>query len=1544
MTWLDTINNFLAALPNTGTGGFEGLVVSLLEAATGQRFRLSGSGHQAGQDARSETGFGNRIKVEAKHYRKASLDLRELTAEIAQATESDPLLDLWVLVASCPIADQHATELEAQATRYGIETVLVDGGNAGLSRLVVLLSAYSNAVTDWIARNDTNSLRQDLDLALAEVEKQDGYEETLSQVIRKLGSTQLGLADACRRVSSQFLRVLSDRGDANAFFAQDSACRAIDVRTVVRGGLFRRLDGWWNDESKCKRAAILGEEGTGKTWATMEWIARLIEHHTNVLIIPFSSYAESIPEGTTIDSLLARVLTKWTGMLDDQHWQRRLTRWLSDSTSTAPRILVVADGLNERPHVDWPSFLRTLDRSEWRSSVAILATDREGHWRPRCARSGVFGFQEIRVDGFDDSELIEALGHRSFDLRMIPLELEDLIRKPRYFALVCDHFEELKRDQDFTVERLLWLDAKHRAEKKRGQLSETAFMEIVRNAATRYLTRPEVRLTEVRSLVPEDDPEGKIHQEIVDGGILTPKAGFPGAFQVSRPHLIFGLGMLLAEELRDACCLGSEDVAPAEKLVGWFEPHREMDLKVSIAASALYHSVADLSYPEEARRELVHYWLTTRNWDAATYEALIGYVLGAPTAFLAVTDELWANPHHFGGAQDFLADTYSQYRDEPRLQVHLVGAVSRWMGVVHPTRHPHLRSDENRRVEIEARVGQTLTPGALGICGYKLAVFEDDGALGLPRLALKIISAGARRPFIEAFVTWALAGAVMRTPIDGKVVDWVIRLADEPVEDLLLEKVRALLEVDNRIAMSAAQILLRHLDSPDAQPLREEYPERPDASWLRLKQEHAADPCKGAFGWAEEDCAPCMERTDVSPIYIIQRLSHRLFDPTFRVSESLVDRAVGVLSAKPTEYWASVNPTEERYFFDSVLPVLASRAPVRLADIVRAAVRTAPTREFQTIYPLAISCPKFSLVFSAEEVAALLKTLRQLHANGKYRRADGKSEVKTVAESFIFLALAPHLSEAELADLLLERPADAEDLLRLQDWFKPLSKKQVEQLLKAVHTSEDHAKIIRSLWLLSFSECPLSTDNRAHLIQLARSQNRGVRGSVLCFSYRSQDRELGQELCRVLGDLRGPGDGGFEDVWAINVLVRYSTDLPFSELLSRLDPGPASFALGERGYKPEEVGLFAETMDLAWSRIISADDESEIRSVPPVKVDVTSRLPVPPIVEIENDLREPESARSITEQFARLAQSQDLEEMNRRLQATQKEEAAALLAAWGSGAFAWFSRPFNFDAIDQICRVCPNLVEKWAKEGSAKGLAGERIRARTATLLAPLCQSLLEHSPEVGLTLWSVLRSDGAGLQRIDTARMAFSAPDNAATDRARRQVLIEANNDASLSRVAQLAERHKTHAWFNAILAELLRDSRIYVRAKGLTLASFSNITPDRFDLLVIDAEVKGTWLEDRVPHLRRHLLNNQFARYWFGQYLESTDADLSWGALQMALLCGDGRFFTWPERLQLGSANPDRLTFLNAQYDDVKKKLDREARKKTLFGIPVEDCVHPF
>jgi hypothetical protein len=153
-TALAVIDGFLKTLKHTGVSGFEGLVTVLFQEAIGQEFRLSSSGRQSGRDSASESGYGNTIKVEAKHYRQTTpLNLRELISEIEEATSSDPSLDIWVLAASRSIDDQTERSLDAQAEKHGIEIVFLDSGSVGLPRLPVLIAAYPDLVIHWANTN-----------------------------------------------------------------------------------------------------------------------------------------------------------------------------------------------------------------------------------------------------------------------------------------------------------------------------------------------------------------------------------------------------------------------------------------------------------------------------------------------------------------------------------------------------------------------------------------------------------------------------------------------------------------------------------------------------------------------------------------------------------------------------------------------------------------------------------------------------------------------------------------------------------------------------------------------------------------------------------------------------------------------------------------------------------------------------------------------------------------------------------------------------------------------------------------------------------------------------------------------------------------------------------------------------------------------------------------------------------------------------------------------------------------------------------------------
>jgi len=480
-------------------------------------------------------------------------------------------------------------------------------------------------------------------------------------------------------------------------------------------------------------------------------------------------------------------------------------------------------------------------------------------------------FKKIEIEGYTDWELQQALENKGIAVGSIPMELQKLIRKPRYCEVVSAHFDEMKADGDFTVERLIFLSARHLAEAKRGRLSEAKFIEIIQNLALRYRQNPDIRLGDIPSLIPFADTEWQVAQEIVDGGFLVPKSPKSTKFNVEHNRLVFGLGLLLIEELREASTGGETTQEIAEHLALWSEPHPEMDLKVEICGAALFHSFIERDYPSGARQELLRYWLGLRNWDDRSQAAYADYILRGPNEFLAVTEEFWSGRRDVGAAQDFLARAFIKHRDDPRVQPALITAVNRWMGMVHPAGQPFLRPSKDReeraRKEVESRVG-TLRLGPLRIYGEDLSVVDDDGLLRLARLGFLIISAGSRLPFIRSLVPWAVASAVMGLAIEAGLADWVVCLSDEEVSSILLPEAERLLKYGEELAISAARTLLWRIDPDRANLLAEENPTPDYELRQQLRKQHEADPCVGLFEWSEEECLRCMERLDLSVLRI----------------------------------------------------------------------------------------------------------------------------------------------------------------------------------------------------------------------------------------------------------------------------------------------------------------------------------------------------------------------------------------------------------------------------------------------------------------------------------------------------------------------------------------------------------------------------------------------------------------------------------------------------------------------------------------------------
>jgi len=276
--------------------------------------------------------------------------------------------------------------------------------------------------------------------------------------------------------------------------------------------------------------------------------------------------------------------------------------------------------------------------------------------------------------------------------------------------------------------------------------------------------------------------------------------------KVEPLRLIFGFGMLLADELHARTWNNGSEIE--EFLTSWFEPQRDMDRKVEICGSAMFHALFQDGFPEAVLRELIRYWLGLRNWADGAQSAFVNYVLRCPEVFVEVAEEFWSARRDSGAAQEFLRSAFRSHRDNPKLQpvLALARAVARWMGFIHPlgsrfgfydpARNEQIRRSfeargqkvllpddgserERVRVGIELRAGCAITEGEIDVAGVRLTVVSDGQLLRLARFGLMILSAGDRLPFVSALVHWAVASSVMDDSGFSDLVAWVVRLSDE---------------------------------------------------------------------------------------------------------------------------------------------------------------------------------------------------------------------------------------------------------------------------------------------------------------------------------------------------------------------------------------------------------------------------------------------------------------------------------------------------------------------------------------------------------------------------------------------------------------------------------------------------------------------------------------------------------------------------------------------------------------------------------------------
>lgn len=419
----DYLLECLVSLPDTGPNGFEGLVRKLLEQWTGKTFRLARSGSQSGKDTTSDNLTGNIITAEMKRYRDSTpLSRRMLLGEFSEAALSYPNLDLWVLVATKEVGDKEVMGLQDLSEKLGVEILILDARSADVGLLQAFCARYSDITLNFCFQNGGNIIPEKLKSCLEDIQAHPAYGDTVVRLRAILDATAFGFASTRQKAIDWLNNQISSRAQSWSIFRQDIGLHdKIRVAPIERSTLNKQFDDWWQHKrTETPHCILLGEEGTGKTWAVMAWLMKHFSIENGPIVLPITS--AQLTAADNLATIIVSTLHSRYGK-SMSFWQKCVDNWLNQKLSIGPLFILCLDGLNEKPDFPWKALLAQTVDDIWDGKIAIIMTSRPEYWRGQVAR-GVSRIHVMETNGYDDSELKLILGKTGLTIDQVGVILK----------------------------------------------------------------------------------------------------------------------------------------------------------------------------------------------------------------------------------------------------------------------------------------------------------------------------------------------------------------------------------------------------------------------------------------------------------------------------------------------------------------------------------------------------------------------------------------------------------------------------------------------------------------------------------------------------------------------------------------------------------------------------------------------------------------------------------------------------------------------------------------------------------------------------------------------------------------------------------------------------------------------------------------------------------------------------------------------------------------------------------------------------------------
>lgn len=1494
---LSIIRDILHQLKPAGDDGFEGLIGAVIFGITDIPCRLAKSGTQFGIDGASAFP-GDAICFEAKLY-KGTLNKEQIVTKVAELGVYKGAADiLWVLGATTPVASQDTELLLKIASLHGISVLILDWSSNELPSLVVALAMARQKVVPFLIKtlnleNNGAELVGAISAALAH----EDFDLISKKLRSQFSAVELATENA-RRANKEWLRgVFSEKNMARNKLGQPVAplydSNVVLTRSHIIDAVEKKVD------SNPKPIFLLGEEGCGKSWVA----ASVMERFSGVSIFISAELLDDMQASEeNIFQLLVTTLASQCGQLKNdevviKRWHKRLEGWEQNFHSS--RLLVVLDGLNQRPLLTWHKIINVLQGTLSSIGGCLIVTSRPQLFNKKIKEGLAESFSTVSICNWSEAERNQLLEANGVTINSLdPVTITSLLN-PRLLGIALEVLPLGNHEawQGLTTDRLLF---EHLRLSQRDNVEPETPDELARKIsadASQAIDKLKHTFPEKPLLFQSDTEyvaEGRFY-EVVQG---------PGRrYKLRGEGLTLALGYALVDRVWEANYNGEDLSEALAKLV---EPISALDRTTEVFLAGLTVCALDEDrFSDCVFITILNGFARLQNIDSQRYMSFRNICYRRFNAFLASLECCFLNTSNVVNI-DWLKEVALEAKSDDKRWISLSSAVSSWLGYYSKQPEHSFRSypqDDHDKWLEKVKVNKEKISIALeNLSSFELELIaemeEKEGQLDqLASLAMELLADKPLAPFAKSFLKWGMSIGInsgnwpptkeFQHLANFNLVDWtemsrVFRESTLPLRREETSRVGRWTLVRMLLAIGTHQDAVNAVEITDQLRSREGF-----KAWRLVEKYCETDPCDpdSERPGNIEETSKRFEKIDVDELY----------------SGDFLEASEG-----------------GRFLKDSLIG-MARFCPDIVISKYKELLATWPNRTGSLLGQLSLNGSNLTPLISAALAEALFNEL-VVGDNFKTVEKNNRLVILKVLW-FISKYLKP---QQQLEVMLLPDPECYGYLMDMTSNFKPFEEDIFSKKFSDICSSEKKEAIIVALAFLRYAATPRDSITTDNILRLMSYPDTRVRACIFDLIVHNNITQGVEALYNSEWSAHGENVEAYEEFYGSQLLVKAITQgvAQFLEVFERCSVKVLISSIGV--FRVEEQNVILKIVDAAFDYFMESS--------------TLFKKPVFNVVFRENQSGGPSylslDGLNHLHQRKHLFDCETCEEYDVR-QTLLSEAFEKFEAELNKNTALFILDQLKISDIENISTIAPSMVRKWSSQllQTSNPYFANSLCYLVGTVVskaAPEEAKALFLKAEELESFVVIMYKNGLTLQR----KSIWSSSNSDVLENLRQLQFDNATSDHEIAMEVLAAETCGRGDFIVDYVNGAFENEHPYIKARAVMVAGFSSQTEQFLGLL------KGSALESGlVGDAARISLESHkrccWAKYWAKRMIDAQNVEAFWCASLLLAKIADGRLMLFLDaQPSLGCYWQEYSKFIDDELKKRAKKWEKK-RKETFLGV---------